>query len=232
MEDFQQENFQIATIVVVIAIILICMGYLLVFVNPQIALNPFKPPLPTRTPIAALPPTWTPTPTNTPTNTPTPTPTETPTSTPTVTPIPTETVIPTATRRPATATRRPPTAIPAPSFTYQTFLIECKHSGGTYIEGYVTNAGGEEAGVRVRFGSAAGSNEIETQITGSNRSPGYYLFVLNANGSRPGTYYVWVVDANGKAISDPNAGRVTTNTIRNSDDPSACWRAVVSFGRR
>jgi hypothetical protein len=232
MEDFQQENFQIATIVVVIAIILICMGYVLVFINPQIALNPFKPPLPTRTPIAALPPTWTPTPTNTPTFTPTPTSTATPTDTPTITPIPTETPIPTATRRPATATRRPPTAVPAPSFTYQTFFVECKHAGGTYVEGYVTNAGGEESGVRVRISDQPGVDIGYTQITGSNRSPGYYLFVLNDAGARPGTYYVWIVDASGKALSDPNAGRVTMNAIRNADDPSACWRAVVSFGRR
>jgi len=58
------------------------------------------------------------------------------------------------------------------------------------------------------------------------------LFVLNDRGSRPGTYYVWVVDGTGRAISNPSAGRVQTNDIRNSDDPSACWRAVVSFGRR
>jgi len=95
----------------------------------------------------------------------------------------------------------------------------------------VTNAQGEEAGVRVARGSSPGNIE-ETQTTGYNRSPGYYVFVLNANGPLPGTYYVWVVDGNGKAISNASAGRVTTNSIRNSDDPSACWRAVISFGRR
>ena len=233
MEDIQQENFQVATLVVIVAIVLVCMAYLLIFINPQVALNPFKPPLPTPTAIAALPPTWTPTSTNTPTPTLTPTFTRTPTNTPLPTATPTETpILPTATatRRPPTRTPRPPTAIPSP-YIYATALIECKHSGGTYIEGYVTNAQGEESGVRIARGSSPGAIE-QTQTTGSNRSPGYYVFVLNASGSRPGTYYVWVVDGNNKAISDPNAGRVTTNSIRNSDDPTACWRAVVSFGRR
>jgi hypothetical protein len=114
---------------------------------------------------------------------------------------------------------------------YSTFFIECKHSGGTYLEGYVTNPSGEEAGVRVARGTTPGVIE-ETQTTGGNRSPGYYVFVLNANGARPGTWYVWVVDASGKAISDPNAGRIVTNSIKNPDDAGACWRAVVSFGRR
>lgn len=234
MDDFLQENFQIATLVVIVIIVLVCMAFGLIYVNPQVALNPFKPPLPTPTAIAALPPTWTPTPTNTPTNTPTSTPTSTPTETPTPTPIPTETPIPPT----LTPTRRPtprPTALPAPTvspYVYATVIQECKHSGGTYIEGYVTNASGEEAGARVRLGNTPGNDEIQTLVTGSNRSPGYYLFVLNDRGSKPGTYYVWIVDTYGKAISNPNAGRITTNNINNSDDPSACWRAVVSFGRR
>ncbi|MBI5302459.1 MAG: hypothetical protein HY868_09995 [Chloroflexi bacterium] len=234
MDDFLQENFQIATLVVIVIIVLVCMALGLIFVNPQVALNPFKPPLPTPTAIAALPPTWTPTPTNTPTGTRTPTATGTPTVTPTETPIPSATpILPTSTptRRPTPRPTRPPAPTASP-YIYTTFIIECKHAGGTYIEGYATNAQGEESGVRVRLGSTAGGDEIQTVTTGSNRSPGYYVFVLNDRGSRPGTYYVWVVDGNGRAISNPSVGRVTTNDIRNSDDPSACWRAVVSFGRR
>ena len=76
--------------------LLLC--YLVIFVNPQIALNPFKPPVvdlptvtlvaqatevpPTFTPPMTFPPTWTPTATPIPTSTRTPTPTPTPTFTP------------------------------------------------------------------------------------------------------------------------------------------------------
>ncbi|MCX7840672.1 MAG: hypothetical protein N2559_14655 [Anaerolineae bacterium] len=112
------------------------------------------------------------------------------------------------------------------------FRRGCYHSGGTFIEGYVTNAQGEEAGVRVNLGTAPGSNVIETRITGNDRSPGRYTFVLSAQGPRPGVWYVWISDASGKPLSDPNAGRVETNAIRNPDDPNACWRAEIDFGRR
>jgi hypothetical protein len=230
MQTPAEESFQVATLVVVVLIVLVCMGYLLIFVNPQVALNPLKPPLPTSTLLllSALPPTWTPTPTDTPTLTPTPTPTDTPTLTPTSTDTPTNTPIFTPTRRP---TPRPPAPTASP-WVYFASPRGCQHSGGTYVEGDVTNRNGEEAGTRVSLGTAPGSSVVQTLITGSDKSPGYYTFVLNANGARPGIWYVWIVDANGKALSDPNAGRVTTNAIRNSDDPSACWQAFIDFARR
>ena len=89
METEQQDIFQILTVVVVVLIAVSCMGMLLIFINPQIAINPFKPPselsearVPAATAVAfALPATWTPTPTLTPTPTQTPTRTSTPTST-------------------------------------------------------------------------------------------------------------------------------------------------------
>ncbi len=225
------EIFQVATLVVAVLIVLVCMGYLLIFVNPQVALNPLKPPLPTSTlQLSALPATWTPTPTNTPTLTPTPTPTYTPTFTPTPTNTPTNTPIatPTRTRRPATRTPVPPTASP---YIYSIVYNHCEHSGGTFIEGYTKNAQGEEAGVRVRLGTQPGSGEVQTLTTGSERSPGHYTFVLRDQGSRPGTWYVWVVDANGNPLSNPSAGRVVTNDIRNGDDPASCWRAEIHFER-
>ena len=115
MQTPAEEGFQIATIVVVVMIFLACMGMALVFINPQVALNPLKPPISTLTlVIAALPATWTPTPTNTPTSTQTPTRTFTPTFTPTPTNTPTNTPLftPTRTRAPFTRTPRPPTASP------------------------------------------------------------------------------------------------------------------------
>lgn len=229
--DETQEGFQIATLVVIVGIVLVIMAYALVFINPQIAFNPFKPALPPTATKAGLPPTWTPTPTNTPTNTPTftrtftPTPTDTPTNTPTNTPLATAT----RTRPPWTNTPRPPTASPYP---YTVFRGRCEHSGGTFIEGYVTNPSGEESGTRVRLGTSPGGGEITTLITGSGPTPGRFTFVLQPQGPRPGTWYVWIVDAAGRALSDPNAGRIVTNDIRNGDDPNSCWRAEISFGRR
>jgi hypothetical protein len=98
----------------------------------------------------------------------------------------------------------------------------CQHSGGTFIEGVVTNLYGEEANARVILGTNPGANGIQTIITGSERSPGYYTFVLNANGANPGTYYVWIADVSGKILSDPNAARVTI-------DSSSCWQAFFDF---
>lgn len=238
MNETQQEGFQIATLIVVVAIVIVLMCYLSIFLNPQVVLNPLKPAL-TETPtVAGLPPTWTPTPTVTPTFTPTatrtftptftPTPTETPTQTPSDTPTPVAT--PTRTRVPRTNTPPPP---PTPLFSYATIKGICEHSGGTYIEGSVKGAAGDElAGVSVRWGRSPGGDVIQTLTTGSDRSPGWYTFVIRDAGASPGTWYVWIVDGNGKALSDPNAGRVVTNDIRNGDDPSACWRAEVNFAKR
>ncbi len=231
MQDPQEEVFQIGTLVVVVVIVLACLAYLLIFLNPQIALNPFKPLIPTATAVAGLPPTWTPTPTDTPTLTLTPTPTSTPTLTPTPTSTATNTpqITATNTRPPRTNTPKPP---PPPLYVYSTIRGTCEHSGGTFIEGYVTNSQGEESGVNIKLGTAPGSNLVDSRVTGSGeRSPGHYTFVLNANGARPGDWWVWVTDANGKAISDVNAGHVTTNAIKNGDDPNSCWRAVINFGR-
>lgn len=238
MDSINEEFYQIATLVVVVVTVLICMCYLLIFVNPQIALNPFKPSTTTPTFVAVgLQPTWTTTPTSTstptlrPTLTPTATPTALPTNTPTNTPF-----IPT--RAP---TRRPPTRVPAPppaptsTFVYNTVRQGCYHAGGTFIEGTVWNAGNPQGGIRVAMGSGPGPTfgGVYYLTTGNQgKSDGYYDFTIRDNGASPGNYYVWVADGNGNPLSDPNAGRITTNNIRNGDDPNACWRGVVDFVHR
>jgi len=231
MQEPQEELFQIATLAVVVLIVIVCMGQVLIFANPRVAINPFKPPAPTFTPLPTFPPTYTPTATATPTSTYTPTPTETPT--PTDTPTPPWTLTPTRT---ATRTRPPwtntPRPTPVPPYPYSVIRGRCEHSGGTFIEGYVTNPQGEESGVRISLGTAPGGNVIDTRVTGTGRSPGHYTFVISAQGPRPGVWYVWVTDPSGKPLSDPNAGRVETNAIRNPDDPNACWRAEIHFARR
>ncbi len=244
MDDFREEPYQIATLVVVVVTVLVCMCYLLIFINPQVSLNPFKPPIDTPTLVAfGLQATWTPTPTVTPTSTGTPTSTPTitstplPTNTPTNTPVPaTATPLPTATRRIPTATRRPPTPPPAPAspYVYNVVRQGCSHAGGTFIEGTVwgSSGGNPQAGMRVALSSGPGPGRGDIYYVTSGqqgRSDGYYLHVINANGAAPGTYYVWVADANGNPLSDPNQAQVITNNIRNGDDPAACWRAVVDF---
>ena len=61
MQDSSLNVYQILTYVMVGLIVFVCMCYLLIFINPQISVNPFKPPIPTATTVAfLLPPTWTP----------------------------------------------------------------------------------------------------------------------------------------------------------------------------
>jgi hypothetical protein len=228
MEHFPEEGFQIATLVVTVVIVLVCMSYLLIFLNPQIALNPFKPPLPTATALLyALQATWTPTHTRTPTFTLTPSRTSTRTLTPPPTQTPTNTRVPTRvpTRRPATP--RPPTQPPYP---YRVVQQGCYHSGGTFIEGTVWNSFGvPQGGIRVALSSGPGSGDVYYLTTGNQgRSSGYYDHIIRANGAAVGDYYVWVAGGDGRPLSDPWAGHVTING-RGPDDASACWRAVVDF---
>ncbi len=227
--DDSHEIYQIPMLFVVGVIVVVCMCYALIFVNPQVAFNPFKPILPTPTVLAlVLPPTFTPTPSDTPTPTSTLTLTPTPTSTRTVTEIPTSTRIPTVTR---TRSPRPPTAVPSP-FVYNAVNQGCFHSGGTFIEGTVyRNPNERESGVRVWLGAGPGTGTGDNPPAVTN-DVGYYVHVIRANGPAPGTFFVWVGDAVGNPLSDPNAGRVQTNEIRNGEDPSACWRAVRDFVRK
>lgn len=84
--------WNILTVLVLLSVVCLAGLFVMVFINPNSALNPFPPPtlpvalqFPTQTPTprGALPPTWTPEPTNPPTETPTPRPTATLPPTPT-----------------------------------------------------------------------------------------------------------------------------------------------------
>jgi hypothetical protein len=94
--NFSGLIFNLLTILVIIGVLCVGAVFLMIFLNPQVAFNPYKPPtriptiaLPTSTPPAViqLDPTWTPTPSAEPTATLTPRPTNTPlfTETPTAT---------------------------------------------------------------------------------------------------------------------------------------------------
>lgn len=238
MERRNQETYQIATLVLVILTVLVCMSYLLIFFNPQIALNPLKPPLPTPTAVVlGLVPTWTPTWTPTPTRTFTPSPTPTITDTPLPTSAPSRTPSLTPTRKILARTSTPRPIVPTTvAYQYPYYPTKkCYHAGGTFIEGTVWSGSGgyPVKGVRVALGSGPNTGDIYYATTGnSGVSDGYYLFVIRQNGSAPGNYYMWVVDGNGLPQSDPNQGLITTNNISNGADPNACWRAVVDFIRR
>ncbi len=236
MQNTSEDTFQIATLVVIVLTALVVIAYLLIFINPRIALNPFKPPVPVTPTIAlaalpALPPTWTPTPTDTATPTLTPTPTSTPTLTATPTNPPT--AIPSATPRPPTRTpaaAAPPTAIPSP-YSYRAVLQSCSHSGGTFIKGKVTSGGQPDEGVRVRVATSPDPAAVIEEQIAHNAGDGNasYAFTLRTLGAfdTPSIWYVWVIDGVGNPASDPNF-HVTTNNLP-ADDPSSCWLAIVDF---
>ncbi|MEW5719048.1 MAG: hypothetical protein AB1817_10505 [Chloroflexota bacterium] len=242
-----EEKYQIATLVVLTITGLVIVYYALIFINPRVAFNPFKPPLPTATLIAALPilqPTWTPTQVAPPT--PTTTPTASATATLVVPPQPTllpstatstPTVSPTATPRLPTRTPAPkvaaPTAVPA-AYSYRATL-NCSHSGGTQIKGTVSSGGQPQEGVRVRV---ATSPDPATVIEGgeqfTRRQPdgsAGYAFVLMTTGAfdPPATWHIWITDGTGTPISDPNFHFQTNNYSR--DNPLACWLAIVDFAK-
>lgn len=239
-----EEKYQIATLIVWTLTGLVIFFYALIFINPRVAFNPFKPPLPTATLLAALstlPPTWTPPAPSSPI--PTATLTEIPTATrvilpaPTLAPAaatatPTLTATPTArppTRTPAPTLAVPPTPIPSP-YAYRARL-SCSHSGSTQIKGSVSSGGQPQEGVRVRVATSPDvATVVEEQFTRRqfDGSAGY-AFVLRATGAfdPPATWYVWLVDGAGNPLSDPNFHFQTNNFPY--DNPLACWLAIVDF---
>lgn len=237
MDNTSEDTYQIATLVVIVLTALVVIAYLLIFINPRIALNPLKPPLPVTPTVAvaalpALPPTWTPTPTDTATTTPTPTSTSTPTFTATPTNAPT--AIPSATPRPPTRTPAPaPPAPPGPQYAYRAVLQSCTHSGGTFIKGKVTSGGQPDEGVRVRVGTSPDPAAVIEEQIAHNQGDGNasYAFTLRTLGAfdTPSIWYVWVIDGVGNPASDPNF-HVTTNNLP-ADDPAACWLAIVDFAK-
>jgi hypothetical protein len=147
-------------------------------------------------------------------------------STPTSTATATQTSKPT--RVPPTRTPRPPSPTTSP-YLFNSVPRGCQHSGGTFIEGTVSSVFGEVSGAHVSLGASAGGNVIQTLVTGKDKSMGAYTFVIRADGPYPGTFYVWVTDTAGNPVSDPNGGRVVTNSIRSDSDPASCWQAYVDF---
>ncbi len=202
LDRFDDRTLEIATVVVVVVIALVILCYLAIFFNPQIALNPFKPPTatPLATPISSLSePTWTPLPTDTPAPTATSTPTWTPSPTPTDMPTPlpptaTPTPTPTATNTPRPTKPPPPPAPTATPTPWPYFYSEDSEETGvgpdctrTWVEGWVLGANGlPEAGVQLRVGDDQGwRTDIWTDING-------YYFWEFAQGPKAGKWFVRV----------------------------------------
>ena len=127
LDQVDDRMLEIATILVVMMTIFVCICYAAIFNNPYVAFNPFKPPTATRPGMAqgpppTFPPTWTPTATGMPTDTPmatnTPTVTNTPTPTNTGTPFPTRTPTVTPTSPPTETPTITPTPTPTPGPRY------------------------------------------------------------------------------------------------------------------
>jgi hypothetical protein len=235
MQNTSEEGFQLATLVVLVLIVLVVIAYLLIFVNPRIALNPLKPPVLTTPTIAiaaisTLPATWTPIPTDT--EIPTVTPTAT--SIPTLTPLPTNppTAAPTATRRPPTRTSAPgsvaPTPIPLP-YIYKPVIQSCTHSGSFTIKGKVSSGGSPVDGIHVELGTSSGPGSVQEDQTVRRDANGTtsYAFIIPPPDSGSFAWHVWVTDGQGNALSDTNF-QLSINTLP-ADDPASCWLAILDF---
>jgi hypothetical protein len=236
MQDGSDDMYQVAALVVATLTVVVAIAFALIFINPRIAFNPFKPPtVPTPIIIAlpTLPPTWTPTMTRT--ETATPTMTSTPTATPTHTPTATSTLAntPTPTLRLPTRTpviAPPPSPIPSP-YSFRAIRRSCTFGSPTQIKGKVTSGGDPVDGVRVRL---ATSNDVATVVDDqpvkrdSDLST-IYAFIISPPDSGSFQWHVWLVDAQGASLSDPNY-IVTINSFPASS-PDSCWIAIIDFAR-
>lgn len=240
LEPEQDRFFRIGTFVVLGLTFVFCLCYTILFVNPQIPLNPLKV-QPTRAAAATLAPTWTPTATRTPTLTGTPEPTQPPTDTPPPTATASATRVPPSPTRfifstPRPAATRPPvgglTPVPTVSpYTYNFVGQKCEDSGGVYIEIYVFTSypSSPLGGARVRASYAPDGPALgDTDVTTNSDGKGQYTLQTGLP-ARPGTYYAWVVDTTGKRIS-PVSGAVNINTLK-PDDPASCKLAKIAFSK-
>jgi hypothetical protein len=240
MQDGSDDFFQIASLVVATLTVVVVIAFALIFINPRIAFNPFKPlivPTPIVIALPTLPPTWTPTTMPTETSTPTLTPTRTPTSTSTPTLTSTPTSAPTNTSAPTArpATRTPPIALPptpVPSaFPYRAALRSCTFGSPTQIKGKVTNGGDPVDGVRVRLATSMDVATVvdDQAVKRDSDLSTIYAFIISPPDSGSFQWHVWLTNGQGASLSDPNY-IVTINNLPASS-PDSCWIAIVDFVR-
>jgi hypothetical protein len=197
--------FNILTVIVLLSTVVVAGAAVVIFINPQISINPFPPPTkvptlgsptPTQTPARTLPPEWTATPT------------EDGASLPEATPSPTDAPV-TAT---ATITETPEEEFPFVMQVGSPALIEnfingsaCEYMG---VFGQVFDQENQpilELTVRLG-GELEGVGEIDlVALTGSapEAGPGGYLFnVATEPIASTGTLWIQLEDGEGNPISD------------------------------
>jgi hypothetical protein len=203
---------EVLIVIVLLMTGLIALCYGVIFVSPQVPLNPFPPRVrPTFVAAAATmtavivgtptyPPTWTPTATPFPTNT--------ATATTTRTPTPTDTLTPTATFTPTnTSTPRPPPP-PTPTSTpypwkwvegQATKYGECRF---TRVSGDVLDAFGRPTmGVQIKVGSLESGWSTVVGTYYADAFYGRYKYQF-CDGNCAGLWYVQVLE-NGQPASEP-----------------------------
>lgn len=214
MTSSRDTLWNILTIVFLLGITCIIGVVLLLFINPNAAINPFPPPtkpvalvLPTATPtpLNQLPPTWTPTLTPPPTSTFTPSPTRTP-STPT--PTSTRFVLPTWTPSPTNT----PTPIPsynlnggAPSWVESSTVnghgCDWMGVGGQVLD----DAGNPVDGITVFLGGKYEGKAIQLTTTTVAGTPygdgGFEITLADDPNSTKETLYLQLFSSNGVAVS-------------------------------
>lgn len=202
------------TIVVLLTVVCVATGFLMIFLNPYSAFNPFPPPplpatitLPTITPTArsVLPPTWTPEPTLEPTATFTPRPTATlpPTETPfsLFTPTDTEQASPTVASMPYDVAPGSPVAISSVTFRPE---AGCNWMG---VAGQVLDLSGApvSTGVVIQLSGVYGGQFVEkTSLTGiapQYGQAGYEFFLGDTPIASNETLWVQLLDQVGAPLS-------------------------------
>jgi hypothetical protein len=198
--------WNILSVLVLIVAGIVALVFLIIFINPQSAINPLPPPtLPplvqrdtaTPTPRSILPPTWTPTITLTPTGT------LLPSETPTSSPAPTETLTVTLAITP-TETQE---SVEDPSFELQegspeytsNFAHESEGCQWLGVAGHVFDLSGEpitDPIVRIRVGGTLGGQQVEEETmlgmeSGEPYGPGGFEIVLG-NSPANSTKTLWI----------------------------------------
>jgi hypothetical protein len=202
--------WNLLTVLILVGAVCVLSLFLMIFINPQSALNPFPPPtvpvlmvLPTASPTSAnqLPPTWTPTSVQLPTETPTPEPTNTPTVTATFYVLPSPTITPTP-----TATK-PPEFLLSGGVQYDragpTTGRGCDWMG---VGGNVVDLDGNPVqGLTVLLGGEYETKAVnKTTLTGTNLDygeGGYEFTIADDPGPSKETLYVQLFTPDGKTVS-------------------------------
>ena len=216
--------WNLLTVLILVGAVCVLSLFLMIFINPQSALNPFPPPtvpallvLPTASPTALnqLPPTWTPTAVQPPTETPTPRSTNTPTVTATFYVLPSPTITPS------------PTATKPPEYRLLG-AVQYNRAGPTTgrgcdwmgVGGNVVDLDGNAVqGLTVLLGGEYETKAVnKTALSGTNLDygeGGYEFTIADDPGPSKETLYVQLFTPDGKAVSPQYFFRTYDDCQRN-----------------